>query len=45
MPGFGGVEVKELVKAAETLLLLEIVSIESKLEMNNALKMIDEIAR
>lgn len=40
-----GVDVKELAKAAETLLLLEIVSMESKLEMDDALKIADEVAR
>ena len=40
-----GVGVEELAKAAETLLLLEIVSMESRLEMEDALKIADEVAR
>jgi hypothetical protein len=40
-----GVGVEELVKAAETLLLLEVVSMESKLEMEDALRIADEVTR
>ena len=40
-----GLGVEELAKAAETLLLLEVVAIESKLEMNDALKNADKVAR
>ena len=40
-----GVRVEELAKAAETLLLLEVVAMESKLEMEDALRIADEVAR
>jgi len=40
-----GVAAEELAKAAETLLLLEAVSMESKLEMEDALKIADEATR
>ena len=40
-----GVGVEELAKAAEALLLLEVVAMESKLEMDDALKIADEVAR
>jgi len=40
-----GVEVEELAKAAETLLLLEVVSMESKLEMEDALKIADVVTK
>ncbi len=40
-----GVGVEELAKAAETLLLLEVVAMESKLEMEDALRIADEVAR
>jgi len=40
-----GVSAEELAKAAETLLLLEAVSMESKLEMEDALKIADEATR
>ena len=40
-----GVRVEELAKAAETLLLLEVVAMESKLEMKDALKIASEVAR
>ncbi len=40
-----GVGVEELAKAAETLLLLEVVAMESKLEMKDALKIASEVAR
>lgn len=40
-----GVEVEELAKAAETLLLLEIVSMESNLKMEDALEIADEVTR
>ena len=40
-----GVEVEELAKAAETLLLLEVVSMESNLEIEDALKIADEVSR
>jgi len=40
-----GVKAKRLAKAAETLLLLEAVSMESKLEMEDALKIADEATR
>ena len=40
-----GVEVEELAKAAETLLLLEVVAMESNLEMEDALKIAGDVAR
>jgi len=40
-----GVSAEELAKAAETLLLLEAVSMESKLEMEDALEIADEVTR
>jgi len=40
-----GVKAKRLAKAAETLLLLEAVSMESKLEMEDALKIANEATR
>jgi len=40
-----GVSVEELVKAAETLLLLEVIAMESKLEMKDALEIADEVTR
>jgi len=38
-----GVSVEELAKAAETLLLLEVIAMESKLEMDDALEIADEV--
>jgi len=40
-----GVSAEELAKAVETLLLLEAVSMESKLEMEDALEIADEVTR
>jgi len=40
-----GVSAEELTKATETLLLLEAVSMDSKLEMGDALEIADEVAR
>jgi len=40
-----GVSAEELVKAAETLLLLEVIAMESKLEMKDALEIADEVTR
>jgi len=40
-----GVSVEDLAKAAETLLLLEVVSMDSKLEMDDALKIADEVIK
>jgi len=40
-----GVSVEELAKAAETLLLLEAIAMESKLEMKDALEIADEVTR
>lgn len=40
-----GVGVEELVKAAETLLLLELASMDSKLTMEDVLEIADEVTR
>jgi len=40
-----GVDVEELARAVETLLLLEVVSMESNLKMDDALEMAGEVAR
>ncbi len=40
-----GVGVEELAKAAEALLLLEVVAMESNLEMEDALKIAGEVTR
>jgi len=40
-----GVSVEELAKATETLLLLEAIAMESKLEMGDALEIADEVTR
>jgi len=40
-----GVSAEELAKAAETLLLLEAIAMKSKLEMEDALEIADEVTR
>ena len=40
-----GVDFEELARAAETLLLLEVVSMGSNLKMNDALEIADEVTR